>query len=62
MSREDLAGVRAEDDLGCSGYHNKILLVAASPRSKSSEVPGEATPPGLWMVTFLLRLHLAFPL
>ena len=61
-SREDLAGVRAEDDLGCSSCDNKILLVAASPRSKSSEVPGEAAPPGLWMATFLLRLHLAFPL
>ena len=62
MSREDLAGMREEDDLVCSGCHNKILLVAGSPRSKSSEVPGEAAPPGLWMATFLLRLHLVFPL
>ena len=62
VSREDLAGIREEDDLVCSSCHNKILLVAGSPRLKSSEVPDEAAPPGLWMATFLLRLHLVFPL
>lgn len=61
-SREDLAGMREEEDLVCSGCHNKILLAAGGPRSKSSKVPGEAALRGLWMATFLLRLHLVFSL